>query len=437
MSDLRCPECSSRNIVGHQANRLRVRCKDCQRTFTVPEGDYPFRQAEVIKDGVEVDGNYAQISYTSETEITAEEVMEKFGFDPEEWMVDEPVKAGMHQGFYKKRDKNSHQIVEMYRIEIRLVRKVPSVCEWPMIQGAKIAKWKPVAKVERGGLLRALAAGDGHFGYRRNLDTGLLTPMHDERFMNILARVIIDQRPDLVLLGGDMLDLPDWNTTFVRTPDCRWTTQASINRLGTWIMSWRRYAGRVVYMKGNHENRMMKLICNNAEAAFGLRRANCPEEHPTMSVPHLLNLDEMGVEWIDDYEDGVFWFNKRLRALHNQGTSSKPGATVGKALVKPGQVASVIFFHDHTDEHANVTVQEMDGEQTYSAHCLGTGSRLDKNGAPNGDRIVNWQQSFGLIDYEEEFPYTHNVNHILVRHGRCIVEGKLYEAEVEDERMTA
>jgi hypothetical protein len=172
---------------------------------------------------------------------------------------------------------------------------------------------------------------------------------------------------------------------------------------------------------------MLRMICSNLEAAYAPRPANAPKEaHPSMSVPALLGLDELGVEWIADYPKGVLWVNPKLRVKHAQYTGSQPGQAVGKAL-KHARF-STIFFNAHVDESAHVTVHEHDGMRTYGAYCLGTGGRLDDYGPPNGGREVSWQQSFGVLDYQTAGSCLYQLQHVMVWGGRCLFEGRYYDA---------
>ncbi|WP_218571937.1 hypothetical protein, partial [Pseudomonas sp. SZ57] len=72
----------------------------------------------------------------------------------------------------------------------------------------------------------------------------------------------------------------------------------------------------VTLIEGNHDRRLQKSILRNAKAAFGLKRANDPESWPVLSVPNLLRLDDLGVEYVEGYPAGEKWINDNLVCIH-------------------------------------------------------------------------------------------------------------------------
>jgi hypothetical protein len=155
-----------------------------------------------------------------------------------------------------------------------------------------------------------------------------------------------------------------------------------------------------------------------------------------MSVPHLLNLEAMDVEWIGGYPKNKFWINENLRARHADELAKQSGHTVGKALQHAR--ASSVFGHAHRVESAHATVHGFDKIRVYGAHCFGTLARLDDAGPPSGGKETDWQQCIGVIDYQETGKQLYQPYQCMIYDGRCIVFGKLYEAEaVSEERKSA
>lgn len=391
------------------------------------------KMVDIDEPGSVIEGNYAVAMSEPQKggPPSKEEVVRKFGFDLDEWVI-EKARPGYHEMGWKD-NSGDGQKMPLYSMKVWLVRAVPVTCEWPHIEGAKVKPWKPAASVKtrrQAGIKRAVVVPDMHVGFRRNLDTGDLSPMHDVRACDLVAQVIRKQRPDLVVMLGDNLDLPDWSDKYITTPDCRWTTQASVDWLASWIMSWRRYAERVVYLEGNHEERIPRKICGNFEAGYGLRPANSPGVHPAMSVPSLLGLDDMRIEWVGEYPKNRAWLNSHLRAYHSQKLAQNPGHTVGKALQHAR--ASTLFGHSHVVEMAAVTVHAMDKIRTYVAACFGTLAKLGDDGPPSAGREMDWQQCVGIVDYQDEGPELFQIQQCLIFDGRAIIEGELYESEVSE-----
>ena len=58
---------------------------------------------------------------------------------------------------------------------------------------------------------------------------------------------------------------------------------------------------KIVWLAGNHEERLPNYLMDNARAAFGLHQAGDTEGWPVLSVPHLCRFEEQGVEYLPGY----------------------------------------------------------------------------------------------------------------------------------------
>ena len=418
-----CPQCGELERIAVHANvgsGVRYMCKGCGKTWTVRGA-----VAGADSPGLTIEGNRASlVSKPSNGPPRAEDVMSDFGLSEDDWII-EKVRPGMHEMGYKDA-KGEGRKMRLYNLKLWLIRRVPAKCEWPQIAGAVIKSWKPKVRLPRKKMKRAVVIPDMHVGYRRT-DDGT-EPMHDLAACAIASRIIRDQEPDLVVLLGDNLDLADWSDKFIVTPDCKFLTQDSLNFLASWIHGWRSSTDRVVYLEGNHEWRLPKALASNCQAAYGLKPANLPDANPALSIPNLLGLDDLEVEWVGGFPKNHDWINENLRARHADELAKQPGQTVGKSLQHSR--ASSAFGHAHRVESAHTTVHGFDKIRVYGAYCFGTLARLDDLGPPSGGKETNWQQCVGIIDYMDESPHLFNVQQHLIYDGKCIVEGTLYESEV-------
>ena len=121
-------------------------------------------------------------------------------------------------------------------------------------------------------------------------------------------------KPDIVVCVGDNLDLPEMGK-YVTYPAYAQTTQASIDRATMFCAQMRNAApdARIVWLAGNHEERMPKYLVQNAGAAYGLRKGNTPESWPVLSVPYLCRMEEYKIEYKPGYPAADFWINNKLR----------------------------------------------------------------------------------------------------------------------------
>jgi hypothetical protein len=160
---------------------------------------------------------------------------------------------------------------------------------------------------------------------------------------------------------------------------------------------------RIYWLAGNHEERLVNYLIDNAQAAFGLKRGNAPESWPVLSVPFLCRFDEYGVEYVPGYPAGQVWVNQKLRCIH--GTKAKSnGSTAHQYLAH--EKTSVLYGHVHRREWAEQTREDYDGPKTILAASAGCLARVDgavpstKGGIDLDGRPLtvteNWQQGFPI-----------------------------------------
>jgi predicted phosphodiesterase len=258
-----------------------------------------------------------------------------------------------------------------------------------------------------------IALPDPQIGYR-NLDSGW-DPFHDESAMDVALQITAyleeTDRLDTVINLGDFLDLPaqgrfDQEAAFAST------TQAAFDRGHLFLQQQRAAAGpkaKIVLVEGNHDRRMEKFIAANALSAYGLRRANT-DELPAMSIPYLLRLDEIGVEYIDAYPAGAYWITERLRAIH--GNKARSNGSTAAAYTNADPHISTIFGHAHRLEIQSRTVFNRDGAIRSVAVSPGCLCRIDGavpsvNGSTHIDGspakyYENWQQGVAVVTVEPD-----------------------------------
>ena len=308
--------------------------------------------------------------------------------------------------------------------------------KWPVIQQAAqvpIKLLKP--KANKNTVKTAIILPDPQIGFRRDLVEDTLDPFHDERAMSIALQIIADVAPDQIINLGDFLDFPSFSR-FIQEPTFALTTQKAINRGYRFLVEQRSSApnAKVTLIAGNHDIRINKSIITNASAAFGLHRAEKPDNWPVLSVPFLLRLDELNVEYIDGYPAGEYWINDNLKCIH--GVKVRSNGSTAMAVVADDRV-STIFGHVHRMELQYKTVNVKNGFKTRLAFTPGTLARIDgavpsTNGGTDEwgkpvTRYENWQQGIGIVHYEEGNGDFH-VYGVHIHNGKAMYNGKLYTA---------
>lgn len=284
-----------------------------------------------------------------------------------------------------------------------------------------------------------IALPDPQIGYR-HLDSGP-DPFHDESAMDVALQITAfleeTDRLDTVINLGDFLDLPAQGR-FEQEASFASTTQAAFDRGHLFLQQQRAAAGpkaKIILVEGNHDRRMEKFITANALSAFGLRRANTAEL-PSMSIPYLLRLDEIGVEYIDAYPAGAYWITERLRAIH--GNKARSNGSTAAAYTNADPHISTIFGHSHRLEIQSRTVFNRDGAIRTTAVSPGCLCRVDGavpsvNGSTHIDGspakyFENWQQGVAVVTVQPDGEFFTEL--IQIKDGQAWFRGQKFTAKV-------
>ena len=307
--------------------------------------------------------------------------------------------------------------------------------QWPVINPGKPVNIKmvlPKAITKPDGYETAVILPDIQFGYYRD-SNGDLVSTHDETALTIALNIVATSNPQLVVLVGDNMDFPEFGK-YRLSPAFALTTQASIDRATRFSAELRASAPNadIVWLAGNHEERLPNYVLDNAKAAFGLRRGNTPDNWPVLSVPHLCRFDEYGIRYLAGYPASSYWINERIRVIHGDKVASG-GSTAHKYLAT--SKTSVVFGHIHRREWAERSREDFDGPKTILAASPGTLAKTDgavpstKGGIDLDGRplpiVEDWQQGLAVVTYQPgdgEFWY----EQIPIHSGRAWWRGKLY-----------
>lgn len=367
-------------------------------------------------------------------------LLERSGIDPEEVGRVSKLSLKEYQAMHKDEDGNA-VVTDLEASAIVLTPKWADGPAWPVVQPAP----RPIIRATRAkpradsGWKVAVGMADSQIGFRRDLITGEMLPFHDDRAMSIAMQVIAELQPNLIVNFGDSMDFAEMSR-FEIEPGFALTTQATIDRASRHLAEQRATApaAELVLIEGNHEARLPRWLISNAKAAFGLKQANSePAEWPVMSVPHLLRLDELGVQYVPGYPAGIFYVNERLACIHGHKVKSN-GSTA--AAVIADERMSVLFGHVHRLELQHRTKRVHGGSRTHLAACIGclsktdgsvpsTRSGLDPMGRPV-PAVEDWQQGLAVITYKPgDSPF--HVELVPIHDGEALFRGRMFSAATE------
>jgi hypothetical protein len=209
-------------------------------------------------------------------------------------------------------------------ISLRASVAPQSAPEWPVVDRARPTNIYPLQRPQSraDGWKIAVCLPDPQIGFRQYED-GSLDPFHDVEAMSVALQIVEYLNPDKVINLGDFLDLPSQGRWAQEASFAR-TTQLAIDAGHVFLAQQRAAApnAEISLIEGNHDRRLQNFVETNALAAFGLKKANKPESWPVMSLPYLLRLDELNVEYIDAYPTGKVWINDTLYAKHGDKARS-------------------------------------------------------------------------------------------------------------------
>lgn len=314
--------------------------------------------------------------------------------------------------------------------------------QWDLlVPGPSVPKLKrPKAKSKKkGGHRKALILPDMQIGFYRGED-GEMISTHDETAMELALKVAENTQPDIVVMVGDNLDLPEFGK-YRTSPAFVLTTQASIN--AATIYMWRlRLAcpnAEIIWLAGNHEERLPNYILDNASAAFALKQGVHPlvniEEprFPVLSVPHLCRLDLSDVTYLPGYPANDYWLNERLKIIHGNRVKSN-GSTAHVYLGQEKE--SIIYGHIHRREYACRSFDTYKGGREIMAATPGTLAKVNgevpsTKGAHDLDGrpltvVEDWQQGIAVVDYETNGSHWFTYENIPIVMGRCKAEGQFF-----------
>jgi hypothetical protein len=348
-------------------------------------------------------------------------LLDYFGVDTNIWFIDKQSIQTIEQ---------EESVDDIFKIQLHLKRKNPITNIAP-IQPLNVNYnyYKPIKSNPKKTLKTALIVPDSQNGYIIDLNTKKLEPMHDRNAWDLVVQVSDYVKPDKIVLLGDHLDLAEWSDKFVRSPEYFFTTQPALVELNWWLKRLREsnLDAKMDYLEGNHEKRLLDSIKKHNLMSFGLHAVNAKNLESTLSIPTLLALKELNIDYHSSYPNGEVWINDNLVCTHGEKVRSAPGATAGSIMSNAR--CSEIFGHIHRIEMVGKTVHSRKGSISYKAFCPGCICRIDGM-VPAFSNRNNWQQGFAVVHYEEGNGLFETTP-ITINNNKCIYDNRVFESKFD------
>lgn len=374
-----------------------------------------------IEERVEESGqdNERVIDSKSRRIATLEQLIEFCQIDLSVWKIDRHVINKWEVGI------NSDGTVitsPLFQVKAWLSKIEPEAIK-PVIQPIQInADIPKMGKTKKAGYKKSLLLGDAQIGFTRSMRTGKLDPFHDRRTIDIAFQLLKKHQFDLVVIGGDWLDFSMWSKQFLKKPSFYFTTQPALVECA-WILSIFRQLqpdAEIIFLEGNHEIRPEKAIMEHFVDGYGLRSADNVEGMAVMSIPNLLGLPKLNIQYYGNYPANEYWLNDRAVIRHGDTAKKGSGATVS-ALAKEA-ISTEVVFHIHRLEMVSKTIHTREGTEIVNQFCPGCLCRID--GSVPGDDRPNWQQGIGVINYDDK-RYI-NIEPIPIQDGQALYRDEIY-----------
>lgn len=393
--------------------------------------------------------NEKVISYTGQigdTIVTVDQLLEIAKIGLEEWSVDRAIinkwpvgrkdkkismtyKDGVADGSVE--DSGKIFVQPLFQVKVWISKKVLTPF-MPTIQPIEISiepvKAPKIKAAARSEVQRGLIVADPQFGFMRRLWNSELIPFHDRRVLDIALQILEKYIFDDIFLIGDFVDLSAWSMKFAALPEYFWTTQPALIELAWWLGKYRQASpnARMKLWEGNHEVRPETVINAHIKEAYELRAVDELDLPPALSVPKLLALHALGIEYLGDYPDNRFWINERTAIEHGDIARAGTGGTA-KAVLSLKRYTS-IYGHVHKREMLSERTIVADGHQIHTAFCPGCACHIDGR-IPGAKSDNSWQQGIAVVEYTSG---DENIIPIAIDNGKAIYNGEVLTARTLD-----
>jgi len=323
-----------------------------------------------------------------------------------------------------KRDSDGFEYFQNHQVKANFIRKVP-IPIFPVISPVTIeTQYKAPPPPRTSGIATSYIFADPQFGYVKDLKTAKLTPFHNRKVLDLHLQMIQLLQPDRVDILGDWLDMTEWTDRFMREPEFYWTTQPALLESVWWLSQIREIVpeAHVSLHQGNHDKRIDDALKTHLPAAYALKAVDELELPPALSLPKLLALHKLQVEWIGDYPNDTVYLNPLLSVKHEDKALS-PGNTA-KAVLRDAY-ETIVFGHIHRREMITKSVTTMGGTRYVTACCPGCSCWTDGR-TPGSNRESQWQNGSLIAEYEIGGEMN-NLTPILIEKGKLIYQKKLFE----------
>jgi len=228
-------------------------------------------------------------------------------------------------------------------------------------------------------------------------------PYHDDKAWNLCLNVIKDVTPDQVICIGDFCDFYAVSQ-YRKNPERKQMLMWEVNKVNGELDRLADISKDVVFLEGNHENRLQRYMEQNAPALYGIT-----------SIEKLFHFEKRG--W-KHFPYGDYYTRNKVTYVHDLGKAGK--YAMHQTMDLAG--GNVVFGHTHRGGVVYESHLGSGGNFCLNVGWLGNYKQLDYKHRFRAER--EFRMGFGIV---EEVGGLNFAQFIPIVKGRCYVgKGKVY-----------
>lgn len=241
-------------------------------------------------------------------------------------------------------------------------------------------------------------------------------PHQDDRCLSILHQIIQLTDPTVVVDHGDTLDAEQLGR-WAKDPHRRVSLAEEI-RMGAEhfgkISALARPGARLVWLEGNHEDRLRRTIWDLADRRAAGELLTLPKVSDALQWGSLLGLDSLSWEQVPyqathDKSNFMLLFD-RIVCKHGASTGAHPAQAEFKKYGKSG-------ISGHTHKMASHHHRDWNGQLRWT--CLGLMGRIREDYVDH----AAWQQSLAVVTWSKD-KSRWGMEHVQIIEGQCHFRGQ-------------
>jgi len=234
----------------------------------------------------------------------------------------------------------------------------------------------------------------------------------DQRAWSATLHALGELKPDVIILAGDIVDFDDISK-YRKKPDervrldreCKFVREKILEALMQQVYGRKRSGSRVVYLEGNHEDRLQRYLMDRAPELWG----------SMLTTPELLQLKGFGIEW---WGKKPYWINSHLVVVHGHLTRKWSGHAA-RALLQEYK-CSVIMGHGH-----RMGAYYESGANGREWVGIENGHLMDLRKADYVAGIPNWQAGWTWVTAHPGGLF--HVEHAKIIKGKCLFRDRIWK----------